>query len=105
CDAGMVGARLPEHVLTLHAVVADKDVLQRVIEGVPDMERARHVGRRDDDGERLGTGPRTCPGLEGFGFEPRLVDAVLDRAGFVVLFEHRYVQPEWPAGTLCPRRA
>src|SRR5690606_6373078 len=61
-DAGMVGARLPEHVLLQHAVEADQNVLNRIVERMPDMERTGDVGRRDDDGERLRTGPGPCPG-------------------------------------------
>ena len=53
-DPGMVHADHPERVLALHPGVADEDVLQRVVERVADMERAGDVGRRDDDGERLG---------------------------------------------------
>jgi hypothetical protein len=34
-DAGMVGARLPEHVAAAHALEADEHVLQRVVERVP----------------------------------------------------------------------
>ncbi len=36
-DAGMVGARLPQHVLAAHALEADQDVLDGVVERVPDM--------------------------------------------------------------------
>ncbi len=43
-NAGMVGARLPEHVLLQHAVEADQDVLDRVVERVPDMERSVTLG-------------------------------------------------------------
>ncbi len=53
-DAGVVGARLPQHVLAAHALEAHEDVLQRVVEGVPDVQRAGDVGRRDDDAERRG---------------------------------------------------
>ena len=48
-DAGVVGARLPEHVLAAHALEAAEHVLQRVVERVPHVQRARHVRRRDDD--------------------------------------------------------
>jgi hypothetical protein len=36
----------------LHAPEARHDVLQRVVERVPHVQHARHVGRRDRDGER-----------------------------------------------------
>ena len=51
-DAGVVGARLPQHVLAAHALEAAQHVLQRVVERVPHVQRARHVGRRDDDASR-----------------------------------------------------
>ena len=54
-DAGVVHARLPQHVLAAHALEADENVLQRVVERVAHMQRAGDVGRRNDDGERLGT--------------------------------------------------
>ncbi len=50
-DAGMIGAWHPEGVVALHALEADDDVLQRVVEGVTKMEGAGDVRRRDDDGE------------------------------------------------------
>ena len=48
-DAGMVHARLPQHVLAAHALEADQDVLQRVVERMAHMQRAGDIGRRDDD--------------------------------------------------------
>ena len=53
-DARMVLPRLPQRVEAAHPVPAHEDVLQRVVEGVPHMQRAGHVGRRDHDGEGLG---------------------------------------------------
>jgi hypothetical protein len=78
-DAGMVGARLPEHILAQHAIEADQDVLDGVVERVTDVERASDVGRRNDDGEGLGTLRRPCPGGEGVGLEPIGIDAAFDR--------------------------
>ncbi len=82
-DAGMVGADHPQRVLALQPRVADENVLQRVVERMADMERARDVGRRVDDRPRLGAGavgaeqavrlPMRVPallefgGVEGFG--------------------------------------
>ena len=37
-DAGMVGARLPQHVLAAHALEAGQDVLQRVVERMAHMQ-------------------------------------------------------------------
>src|SRR3546814_4171352 len=54
-DAGVVGARLPQHVAALHALVAAEDVLDRVVQRMAHVQAARHVGRREYDGEgRLG---------------------------------------------------
>ncbi len=55
-DAGVIGAGLPQHVAPAHALEAHQNVLQRVVEGVPHMERARHVRGRNDNGEGLGVG-------------------------------------------------
>jgi hypothetical protein len=56
-DGGVVGAGDPQGVVAVHALVADENVLQRVVEGVPPVERAGDVGRGHDDGVgRLGRG-------------------------------------------------
>ena len=60
-DAGMVGARLPEHILAAHALEAGQDILQRVVEGVADMQPPGDIGRRDHDAEGLGIGPAAGP--------------------------------------------
>ena len=48
-DAGMVGTRLPQGRVALHAVVADQGIHDRVLKGVPHVQAARDVGRRDHD--------------------------------------------------------
>ena len=56
-DAGVVGARQPEHFLALHPRLAGQDVLNRVVQHVAHVEHARHVRGRDDDRiGRLGRG-------------------------------------------------
>ena len=87
-DAGMIGARLPEHVAAAHALEAAQDVLQGVVEGVPHMERARHVRRRDDDGVGLGRAALRAPGPEGPGLLPAGGDARLDGGGVERLVHH-----------------
>ncbi len=52
-NAGVVHAGNPAGLATLHLLIADQDVLQGVVEDVPQGEDARHVGRRDDDGVGL----------------------------------------------------
>ena len=48
-DAGMIGARHPQRVEALHPLPADQDVLQRIVQGVPQVQGAGDVRRRDDD--------------------------------------------------------
>src|SRR4029079_5091587 len=55
-DAGMIGARLPQHIAPAHPLEAAENILNGVVEGMPHMERARHIGWRDYDRERLGLG-------------------------------------------------
>ena len=45
-DARVVGTRLPQGVIALHAVVARERVHQRLVEAVPHMQRAGDIGRR-----------------------------------------------------------
>ena len=88
-DAGMVDARLPEHVAAAHALEAAEHVLDRVVERVAHMQRAGDVRRRDDD--RVGLAPRAirAPGLEGLGLVPAGGDARLDGGGIERLVHHR----------------
>ena len=48
-DAGVVGARQPEHLLAIHARFAGQDVLDRVVQHMAHVEHAGDVRRRDDD--------------------------------------------------------
>ncbi len=79
---------LPEHVAAAHALEAAEDVLQRVVEGVAHVERARHVRRRDHDRVRLRRPPIRPAGLEGFGRLPAGGDARLDGGGIESLVHH-----------------
>ena len=54
-DPCVIRAGLPERVIALHPLPAGQDVLQRVVEGVADMQNARHVWGRDHDAEGLST--------------------------------------------------
>ncbi len=49
----VVGARHPQCFESTHAVPTNLDVLQGVIERVAQMQSARDVGWRDNNGERL----------------------------------------------------
>ncbi len=44
-DSRVVGAGKPQRVEAVHALVADQDVLQRVVQGVAPVQRAGDVGR------------------------------------------------------------
>ena len=55
-NAGVVGARNPSGVKAGHAVVAGQAVHDGLVERVPHMQRAGHVGRRQLDGEVLTLG-------------------------------------------------
>ena len=88
-DARVVLAWLPEGVVTLHAVPADQNVLQRVVEGVAHVENAGDVRGRDHDRKGFcavfGVGP---------GFERARAFPSLVQAGFGVVcvecFFHRH---------------
>ena len=79
-DAGVVRARHPQRLEALHAFHADQDVLQGVVQGVPQVQRTGDVGRRDHDRERR-------PAAIGFGLEEslRLPPGVQPRPGFGVV--------------------
>src|SRR3546814_12039701 len=51
-DTRMVCADDPERILALQPRVADQYVLQCVVERMADVERARHIGRRNRSAER-----------------------------------------------------
>ena len=58
-NAGMVGARLPQRIAPLHAPPADQHILQGIIQRMADMQAARHIRRRDHDGEGVRRAFRT----------------------------------------------
>ena len=77
-DAGVIGARLPQHVTPAHALEADKHVLQRVVECVTHMQRAGHVGRRDDNGKGTRAGAVRSAGGKRSRLLPQAVGRALD---------------------------
>ena len=90
-NARVVHARLPEHVLAQHAMVAHQNILKRVVERVPHVQRAGHIRRRDHDAKRiplrLGAGAsgeriRLCPACRDFRLYGR---------GVIGFFEHNRV--------------
>ncbi len=88
CDAGMVGTGLPQHVAAPHALKPAQDVLERVVEGVAHVQRARHVRRRDHDGERRGVFSFRAAGFERAALLPDPGHAAFDIGGLVVFLDH-----------------
>ena len=82
-DAGVIGAGLPQGVATLHAPPADQGVLQRVVEGMPHVQHAGDIGRRDGDGVRRLAGAFARSGLETPGVLPAAIDLAFDGGGGV----------------------
>jgi hypothetical protein len=87
-DAGVVGAGLPQDVLAAHALEAAEHVLERVVEGVAHVQRARHVRRRDDDAIGLRIAALRPARPEGASLLPTLSDARLDGRGIEGLVHH-----------------
>ncbi len=87
-DARMVGARLPQHVAAAHALEAAQDVLQRVVERVPHVQRAGHVRRRDHDGEGIGVAAVGTAGGERAGILPDQGHTTFEVGGLIILFDH-----------------
>ena len=84
-DAGVVGAGEPADFLAHHAVPADEDVLERVVQDVAHGEDAGHVRRRDDDGIGLLLGIRLA--VEAFVRFPLGVPFLFDFGG-QICFRH-----------------
>ena len=86
-DSGMVHADHPQRILALQAGMADQDILQRIIERVADMQAARHIRRRVDDGKGLRIaalwpeGTAALPMLKPFGFDCCRVESLVDSHG------------------------
>jgi hypothetical protein len=81
-DAGVVRAEDPLRAPAAHAREADERVLDGAVQRVPHVEGARHVGRRDRDGE---AGARVALGLgvEDAGLVPAREHRSLDLLGVV----------------------
>ncbi len=88
-DAGVIGARLPQHVAAAHALEPAQHVLQRVVEGVSHMQGAGDVGRRDDDAIGLRLGALRTAGAEGLRVLPGRPDTAFDFGRLIGLFDHR----------------
>jgi hypothetical protein len=53
-DTCVIGARLPQCVIPAHAVITGQRIHQGLVETVPHMQRAGHIGRRQQDAECCG---------------------------------------------------
>jgi hypothetical protein len=73
-DPGMIGAGQPERVVPAHAVPTDENILERIVEGVAEVQRAGHVGWRNDDGEALIARAVVGGGGEALVLSPSRVD-------------------------------
>jgi hypothetical protein len=99
-DAGVVHARQPQHLEAAHPVQPRQVVLDGVVEGVADVQRAGHVGRGQGHAPaRLAGGP---VGPEPAGLQPAPVGGTLDRLGIVGLWQ--LGPPLWGGHGCAPRR-
>ena len=103
--AGVIGAGLPQHILALHPRVTRENVLQRVVERVPHMQRARDIGRRNDDGIGRGAGALGTPRAKGAGGLPLFADAALDGGGIEGFFHGHIFGSGVAAPLIRPRYA
>ena len=99
-DAGVIRAGQPQHRLAPHPVIAGQDVLQRVVQRMPDVQRTRHIRRRDDD--RIGVG-RAVGRLRGArreqaAFLPLRIETRLGGLGIEGFFKHDGVSSEMRRG-------
>ena len=99
-DARMVAARNPDRVVALHAMIADQDVLQRVVERMAHVQLARDIRRRDDHAVRLFRLIDFC--MEELVVLPELVPFLLKRLRVVDL---RDVIPEIFLRFLCHQKS
>ena len=82
-DARVVGAGEPQHLFALLAGVAAEHVDEGMVQGVADVQRARNVRRRNDNGERFA---RTVGiGGEGLVLFPVFAPVVFHGVGLVAL--------------------
>ena len=88
-DPGMVEPRLPQHVVAAHPVPARQHVHQRVVEGMPHVQAAGDVRRRQQDREGRRPRPRVRAGPERIRRLPGGTDRGFGRTGVEGLF-HRH---------------
>ena len=89
CDAGMVGAGLPQHVLAAHPLEPAQNILKGVVERMPHVQRAGHVRRRDHDAVGRSACALGAAGAERLRLFPGGVNAAFDLGGLVGFVDHR----------------
>ena len=52
-NAGMVRARLPQRIIALHPLIADQDILHRIVQCMSHMKLSGDIGGRNHDRERF----------------------------------------------------
>ncbi len=81
-NPGVIGAGLPQRVGAAHALVARERVHERVLKGMPHVQRAGHVRRRNHDAVAACSRPRgKIPGRL-----PTLIQTLFDSGGRVDFF-------------------
>ena len=86
CDPRVVGPRLPKGVATLHTVIANQSVHDRVLESMSHVQAARHVRWRNHDAI---WGPLAARGKVSFTF-PLLVPLEFDSVRLKGFFHLRW---------------
>jgi len=76
-DAGVIGAGLPQRVVTAHAVVTGERIHEGLVEAMPHVQRTGDVGRWQQNAETSGFGG-VEPGFEIAAAFPSRVPARLD---------------------------
>ena len=89
-DTGVVGARLPQGVATLHAAEADQRIHDRIVEAMAHVQAASDVRWRNHDGVRVA---RTLWGEIVLGL-PGVVPGSFDSVGLIGLI-HARRDPSW----------
>ena len=84
-DSRVVGSGNPERGEALHTLVADEDVLKRLVKRVTHVELSRDVWGRNNNGKRFLFG--VAFGREIALLAPSGVDTVLELGGRVVLWQ------------------
>ena len=79
-DAGVIRARLPQRRVAAHAVPAGEGVHERVLEGVPHVQRAGDIRRRQHDAVEGAIAVVAAMGRESARGFPTFVDAGFDFA-------------------------